>query len=188
MEGPSPKLDSAEPVIRRLPLVRQRFDYDRWREDGFGSRSDSETWSNRSCGIACVAMAVEYLTGSRPDKARLLWRSLDEFAAYSLKGWIHSRLVRLAADYGLHGVCLGGSRASIQALLGLVAEDQVVIASVTEQFPTDGSKGGHLVCIASHSMTRLPGGKTIMRFPLPDSSLATRVQRSCCRATLRLRG
>ncbi|MCX4461522.1 C39 family peptidase [Streptomyces sp. NBC_01728] len=57
------------------------------------------------------------------------------------RGWLHAGLADLATSYGVPG------RAEPVAARDLIDRlaDAPVIISVTEQFPDDGRKGGHLV-------------------------------------------
>src|ERR1700686_2889861 len=78
-------------LVHPVPLYRQRFAPERWEEDGFASVDESLYWSDRSCGIACVRMAISYFHGEAPVMSELLKTGLA-LSAYTTKGWLHSGL------------------------------------------------------------------------------------------------
>jgi hypothetical protein len=87
-------------VIISVPRHHQYFDVGRWREDGFASYEDAESWGHRACGLACVAMLIEHYTGERPTLSDLLWAGLHR-EAYCPQGWLHAGLAGLLHEHGV---------------------------------------------------------------------------------------
>lgn len=128
-----------------VPLFRQRFDPDNWQSDGFRSMADSLAWSNRSCGIACVRMAIAYFHHEAPSMAALLGHGL-RMNGYGKRGWVHQSLAELLE---LHGLSARPSSIGkdVREMVGSLTAGNPLIASVTDQFPCDGREGGHLVVV-----------------------------------------
>lgn len=148
--------------VRRHP---QRFDVARWREHGFESEADSRLWSDRACGIACVAMLLEHFTGT-PAKVHDLLHEGRELGAYSPRGWIHAGLARLVRRQGIGAEATQIDPEHTSDLLGEALAEGPVIASVTLALPTDGSRGGHLILLTG--LTRAPG-EVVVHFRDPST-------------------
>lgn len=133
-----------------VPLFRQRFNLDEWQEDGFTSPEESIYWSNRSCGIACVRMAIGFFcTMDVPSLSELLQKAL-RISGYCPRGWIHSKLVELLCFYDLSAIAIGID-SEIDLIISAIKHNKLVIASVSDGFPSDGRKGGHLVVVTGYS-------------------------------------
>jgi len=61
------------------------------------------TWQKRSCGIASLAMIIEYYKPGSVSVNMLLSEATSTGAYLPGKGWIHKNLVALASSYGLGG-------------------------------------------------------------------------------------
>jgi hypothetical protein len=89
-------------------------------------------------------MLIEYFDGQRPSLAALLHEGLRQ-EAYSARGWIHAGLARLLHE---HGVPSSASPLSHpDELASAISDGAPFIASVADEFPIDGRKGGHLVVV-----------------------------------------
>jgi len=148
-----------------VPLYRQRFDPGRWREDGFSSLDESLYWSNRSCGIACARMVIGYFNGHAPLMSELLHQAL-RVSAYSPMGWIHKDLLKILGYYGLSGEArrIGDD---LEPIVEALIKSELIIASVTERFPCDGRKGGHLVVVRGVGLEN--GRVKVIHFNDPSS-------------------
>lgn len=129
----------------------------RWAESGAETPEEYAYWVDRGCGVACLKMCVEALGG--PQLSLIAWARLGlERGGYLIRrlengalhevGWIHSALVDLAQERGL----LGQARAaSLEELIGFLAQGQLVIASVSYEAGDDRlpitKQGGHLMVV-----------------------------------------
>ncbi len=128
-----------------VPRHPQRFDRQLWVEHGFDSAEDSDLWSDRACGVACVSMILEYVTG-RPVSTTDLLHEGRGIRAYSERGWIHRGLADLLVRHGVPAEARAVD--SLEELGRLVVAEGPAIASVTLHFPESGStRGGHLVLV-----------------------------------------
>lgn len=140
-EGPS---GARSTVVLPVPRYPQLLDRLRWSEHGFESPEDSDVWSDRACGVACVAMILEFATGEPVSVVDLLHEGRDR-GAYCERGWLHAGLAELLVSRGISASA--EQVESVDDLAPVVRAGSPVIASVTLQFPLDGSKGGHLVLV-----------------------------------------
>ncbi len=131
-------------LVLPVPRVRQAFDPSQWQEQGFTSRSEAEHWSHRACGTACVGMLIGYFRGHYPPLADILREGLES-DAYSDRGWIHAGLARLLTTHGVpsQATPLGYPQELVAAIEARIP----LIVSVSDEFPCDGRKGGHLVVV-----------------------------------------
>ncbi len=101
-------------------------------------------WSDRSCGLACVAMLVEHLRGIRPAFDEL-WRDAMAIDGYCSAGWRHAALARLLA---MRGIDAQATPISGDIAISSLREGQLFIASVGNGFPLNPARrGGHLVVL-----------------------------------------
>lgn len=77
--------------IRRLPFYSQFTDID-W-----------PSWRGKSCGVASVAMIVDFYRDNAPTAQALLERGLKRGHYITGAGWSHTGLARLAEAYGVRG-------------------------------------------------------------------------------------
>lgn len=102
-------------------------------------------WSVRSCGLACASSALALLA-SQVVSVQSLFNRCVSTGGYSEKGWRHKQLAQTLSAYGLDA----SARAlTVDEVIDILSGRQLVIASVTHQFPCDGRRGGHLVLLYS---------------------------------------
>lgn len=138
--------------------VGQHFDVDRWREDGFSSEQDSRDWSDRACGIACMAMVLDHFGAESVPMADLLRRARTA-GAHSPRGWIHYRLADLLREHGVDAAAVvAPTGPELAGFLTDALAQGPVIASVTLGLPVDGRRGGHLILLTglTHGTTTGP--------------------------------
>lgn len=131
-------------MVLPVPRYPQLLDRSRWRQHGFESAEESDVWSDRACGVACVAMVLEFATAVPASVVDLLHEGRDQ-GAYCDRGWLHAGLAELLVRRGVPATA--EQVESVDDLATIVRVGCPVIASVTLQFPLDGSKGGHLVLV-----------------------------------------
>lgn len=131
-----------------------------WASYGAASPAEYAHWARRSCGVVCVKMAADALTGA-PGAPVMDWvragLALDGYLTEPNpdhpdrrveRGWKHAALARLAANRGLQA-----HRAAHLALDDLAAHvraGRLVIASVSAELGDDGPvtrHAGHLVLV-----------------------------------------
>jgi predicted double-glycine peptidase len=94
-------------------------------------------WQKIGCGIASVAMLIDYYSDEHIDVDRLLERGIANNAYLSDAGWIHSGLIGLSQSYGLDGRSMSLAHLSSDAAvneLTKVLTDGPVMASVHYTF------------------------------------------------------
>lgn len=131
---------NAVPHVHDVPMVRQRITAEEWEQHGGDVLGDRAEWSDRACGMACLRMLILAYGQDAPTVTELLKLGVDR-AILTERGWLHAGIADLGATLGIPG--------SAEALpMDELAERLAVgplIVSITEQFPTDGRRGGHLV-------------------------------------------
>lgn len=100
-------------------------------------------WSDRSCGLACTRMAIEYFTGKSISTAAIFLEAM-RLQSYTEKGWIHYKLADICRNFG---VLASAVRTSEIDLIQSFSEGNLIIASVRLRFPVDGGRGGHLILL-----------------------------------------
>lgn len=89
------------------PFHSQVWNLDQWETLGFRSREEAEYWQHSSCGVLCLKMAAEGLTGrSGLPTARLIGYGVRTHAYTHQEGWSHHGLARMAGAFGVTGVAL----------------------------------------------------------------------------------
>lgn len=128
------------PHAHDVPMCRQLIDPAEWDLYGGWALGDRMEWSNRACGMAALRMILLAYGREAPALTELLKLGVKH-EALTPRGWLHAGIADLATSFGVPG------RAEPIAAEDLVARltDAPLIISVTEQFPDDGRKGGHLV-------------------------------------------
>jgi predicted double-glycine peptidase len=98
-------------------------------------------WRKVGCGIASIAMLIEFYEPGEISVDGLLEEGIKQDAYLSDQGWIHSGLISLAEEYGLNGTTnslAGSSMEEAFATLEKELEKGPVIASVHYTFePTN---------------------------------------------------
>jgi hypothetical protein len=121
-------------------MVRQLVDPAEWDLHGGWALGDRMEWSNRACGMAALRMILLAYGREAPSVTELLKLGVKH-EALTERGWLHAGIADLATGFEVPG------RAEPVAAGDLLVRlaDAPLIVSVTEQFPDDGRKGGHLV-------------------------------------------
>lgn len=128
------------PHAHDVPMVRQLVDPADWDLHGGWALGDRMEWSNRACGMAALRMILLAYGQEAPSVTELLKLGVKH-EALTDRGWVHAGIAELATGFGIP------ARAEPLAAVDLTARlvDAPLIVSITEQFPDDGRKGGHLV-------------------------------------------
>ncbi|WP_127359079.1 C39 family peptidase [Actinacidiphila soli] len=121
-------------------MCRQLVDPAEWDLHGGWALGDRMEWSNRACGMAALRMILLAYGREAPSVTELLKLGVKH-EALTNRGWLHAGIADLATGFGVPG---RAEPVAAGNLLDALA-DAPVIVSVTEQFPDDGRKGGHLV-------------------------------------------
>jgi hypothetical protein len=126
--------------VHDVPVCRQRITPEEWQEQAGWSLGDRIEWSGRACGIACLRMLLLAYDKPAPSITELL-KAAVKADALSERGWIHAGPAALATERGIPAQAEPVAVEDLPTLL----ESAPLIISVTEQFPQDGRRGGHLV-------------------------------------------
>ena len=128
-----------------------------WPDYGAASPEEYAHWALRSCGVVCVKMAVEGLTGISPRPVMAWVREGLALDGYRTEirhdrpveiGWKHAALADLARQHGLAAELV--SHLSLDALAEHLRANRVVIASVTSELGEEADitrHSGHLVVV-----------------------------------------
>lgn len=89
-------------------------------------------WQKIGCGIASVAMLIDYYTDTPINVDALLEKGIANDAYLTDAGWIHAGLIGLSREYGLDGTSQSlahlSSRAALSKLKSVVAEGPVMVS------------------------------------------------------------
>lgn len=138
--------------VHQVPMCRQRIDPGEWDAHGGAALGDRAEWSDRACGMAALRMILLAYRRPAPPLTELVALGVRE-GALTDRGWLHAGIASLAHRFGLP--------ARAQAVAAAP-----VIVSVTEKFPDDGRKGGHLVVARGYHDT--PSGDPDILFRDPS--------------------
>ena len=152
-------------IRKEIPLEQDA----RWAEYGAASPQEYAHWALRSCGVVCVKMAAEGITG-RLSGTVMDWvkegLSLDGYIANQRAdrpaevGWKHATLARLAVERGCQAKL--AANLTLDGLRDHVRANRVVIASVSSEL---GEKDGPLTRNSGHLVVVygviLSGGNTV---------------------------
>ncbi|MET4644584.1 hypothetical protein ABID95_004333 [Streptomyces atratus] len=128
------------PHAHDVPMCRQLVEAAEWDLHGGWALGDRMEWSNRACGMAALRMILLAYGREAPSVTELLKLGVKH-EALTDRGWIHAGIADLAGGFEVPG---RAEPVGAGDLLSALADAPVII-SVTEQFPDDGRKGGHLV-------------------------------------------
>ncbi|MGW7367946.1 C39 family peptidase [Streptomyces sp. NPDC054841] len=128
------------PHAHDVPLCRQLITPEDWELHGGWALGDRLEWSNRACGMASLRMILLTYSGQAPTVIELLKLAVKH-EVMTPRGALHAGIANLAADFG---VPAQAEPLDVSDLTGRLAAAPLII-SVTEQFPDDGRRGGHLV-------------------------------------------
>jgi ABC-type bacteriocin/lantibiotic exporter with double-glycine peptidase domain len=109
----------------------------------------SHEWQKKSCGIASLAMLINYYKPKAIGINDLLIKAISSGAYDPNAGWIHNKLISLSTKYGLDGKTYdfsASSNASALASITTLLKDGPVMASVHYKFDPK-STIPHLVVI-----------------------------------------
>ncbi|WP_405968881.1 C39 family peptidase (plasmid) [Streptomyces sp. NBC_00015] len=121
-------------------MCPQLVPQEEWEEHGGWALGDRAEWSNRACGMAALRMILLAYKGTAPTVTELL--KLGEKSGARVKaGWVHAALAELATELG---VAAEARPVPVDELAQRLIYAPLII-SVSEQFPEDGRRGGHLV-------------------------------------------
>jgi hypothetical protein len=132
-----------------------------WASYGASTPEEYAHWSLRSCGVVCVKMAVEGLTG-RPSGTVVDWVQaglrIDGYITELRpdrpdkpveKGWKHAALAQLAEAHSLRAELVSGL--ALDDLAAHARADRLVIASVSAELGEESApltrSSGHLVLV-----------------------------------------
>lgn len=132
--------------IHDVPIVRQLVPADEWARDGGGALGDRMEWSNRACGVAALRMILLAHRRPAPSVTELVALGVARDALTS-RGWVHAGLADMATSFGVPGTAVPLAADELTGVLDIGP----IIISVTEQFPTDARRGGHLVIARGHT-------------------------------------
>lgn len=121
-------------------MCRQLIDSDEWAKHNGHLLGNRIEWSNRACGMADLRMILLAYGHDAPPVTELLHLGVQR-GALTDRGWIHARLADLASSFGVP------SRAEAIDIDDVPARlvEAPMILSVSDQLPTDGRRGGHLI-------------------------------------------
>lgn len=142
--------------VHHVPMCRQRIDPGEWDAHGGAALGDRAEWSDRACGMAALRMILLAYRCPAPPLTELVALGVREGAMTS-RGWLHAGIARLAERFGIPARAQAVAAPDLPGHLAAAP----VIVSVTEKFPADGRKGGHLVVARGYHQTR-PGDPDIL--------------------------
>lgn len=122
----------------------------------------STNWQKVGCGIASLAMLIDYYSDEPISVDSLLQKGISAGAYLNSAGWIHSGLIKLSAPYGLGGKSVSLSNTSMSVAFSELESELIngpVMVSVHYTFePTNPIP--HLVVVNGVS-----GGKVFYNDP-----------------------
>ena len=136
--------------MRDVPFYSQMVDW-RGEDSGFPNQEEATRWENNCCGIACLRMVIDAVTGQKPRYWDLLQLGLAK-KAYIEAGWIHKGLVDMAKNFGIDGTAHRNK--SVANLRKSISQGNLCIVSASAGFrgglinKASGlpfPKGGHLI-------------------------------------------
>lgn len=120
-----------------VPFYPQKWNHEKWQDNGFDNTNESKHWEPRSCGILSLKMAMDGLAmiHSRPLSAsigELIKQGVTQGAYTPGPGWIHKGLADLAKEYGYRAQNRGGITA--KQLQVMIESDHLPIISIKWAF------------------------------------------------------
>lgn len=157
---------ASQELVHAFVYEEQAIESDpRWAEYGAVDAAEYAHWARRSCGVVCVKMAVEGITGGDVQPVMAWVREGLSISGYLTehradrpdrpveKGWKHASLAELAQRYGCTAEMIRDVTA--EDLAAHVRAGRVVIASVTSEMGEEGAitrNSGHLVLVIGVGM------------------------------------
>ena len=133
------------PHLHDVPMCRQLIAPEEWEEHGGWALGDREEWSDRACGLASLRMVLLAYGRQAPTVTELLKLAVKN-EVMTPRGALHAGLAELAASHGVPG---RAEPVEVGDLPARVAEAPLIV-SITEQFPDDGRRGGHLIVVRGY--------------------------------------
>ncbi|MFD8386156.1 hypothetical protein ACFV2X_47950 [Streptomyces sp. NPDC059679] len=130
------------PCLHPVPMCRQLIAPQEWERDGGAELGDRIEWSNRACGMADLRMILLAYGKPAPTVTQLVRLGVDH-GAHTERGWLHAGLAEIAEQLGVPGRAEPVPAGELLDRLTVAP----LIVSVTEKFPEDGRRGGHLVVV-----------------------------------------
>ncbi|WP_429428520.1 C39 family peptidase [Nocardia sp. GAS34] len=121
-------------------MCRQLITETEWAQHDGPALGDRMEWSNRACGMAALRMILLAHGGPAPTVTELCHLGVAR-DALTPRGWLHTGIADLATEFGVPG---HAEPVTVEELPATITRGPLII-SVTEQFPVDGRRGGHLV-------------------------------------------
>ncbi|MET8807958.1 hypothetical protein [Streptomyces sp. NPDC004546] len=126
--------------LHPVPMCRQLITEHEWEREGGAELGDRIEWSNRACGMADLRMILLAYGKPAPTVTELLKLGVAH-GALTERGWLHAGLAEIAEQLGVPG---RAEPVPVGELLDRLTAAPLIV-SVTEKFPDDGRRGGHLV-------------------------------------------
>lgn len=98
----TPDNEPEQPVVFDVPFFSQFYDI------------SSPTWRKVGCGVASLAMLIDFYEPNNVSVDVLLSEGIAEGAYAAGAGWVHSGLARLADEHGLWGMNYDLSSSNMQ--------------------------------------------------------------------------
>jgi hypothetical protein len=117
--------------------------------EGFPDFETASYWSPKACGPACVQAAPFHFL-RKPTQLYDVIKIGLQHSGYSSRGWIHEGLAEIIRENGLKAVAREFSTGESE-WIGLLQQGHIFVASVGDELPTTGQRGGHLIVV--HSFT-----------------------------------
>lgn len=147
-------------IYKQIPLEQDPH----WADYGAATPQEYAHWALRACGVVCVKMAVEGITG-RPSGTVMDWvkagLTLDGYITDQRTdrpaevGWKHATLARLATRHGCQAQLVAGQ--TLDDVAQHLQSDRLLIASVTSELGEDTPptrRNGHLVVVYGLTLTK----------------------------------
>jgi hypothetical protein len=113
-----------------------------------------------ACGMAALRMILLAYRRPAPPLTELVALGIAE-GALTGRGWLHAGIARLAGRFGIPARAQAVAAADLPGHLAAAP----AIISVTEKFPDDGRKGGHLVVACGYYETQSGDPDILFRDP-----------------------
>lgn len=140
-----------------VPFYSQRIGR-RWQEMGFPSKEVAALWEWEACGIACLQIVLEALTGRTAPRIYDLIVAVDAAGGYRKDaGWIHEALAAKAREFGLRSY---RRRILIPEKIAAFINQQMIVAVSVGVGFEERKKSGHLALVIGYKTI----GRTLAGF------------------------
>jgi len=109
---------------------------------------EDDKWQGRSCGIASLAMVLDYY-GVKVDLNELIEKALVLGGYVEGVGWKHQVIVDLAKEYGFKSERTEDDK--VENLVAALNKNEPVVVSIHKSF--DPENGGHLAVLCGYFAT-----------------------------------